>query len=92
MYLVFDLPKAGASTFPNAHAVAWLLHREFDAWKERHQIEYKTKFHKDTLRLIFSTESEYHFFMLSWNPNVQVNSVSIDPKWAKPRVVDPPKH
>lgn len=92
MYLVFDLPEPGGSVFPTAHTVAFLLHRELDAWHEKHQIPYKTKYHKNRLRLIFSNENEYYFFMLSWNPNMLINGNRLDSKWAVVTVVDPPKH
>ena len=91
MYLVFDLPKLGDND-PSTHTVAFLLHREIDLWYEKYQIAYKTKFHKNRLRLIFSNEDDYFFFMLSWNPNMSISGTKLDPEWVKPRVVDPPKH
>jgi hypothetical protein len=91
MYLVFDLPDSG-DYFPSSHTVAFWLHREFDLWSQKYQVEYKTKFHKNKLRLIMNSESNYHFFLLSWNPNYTINNRTIDPEWAMPTIVDPPKH
>lgn len=90
MYLVFDLPEMGDDD-PSPHTVAFLLHRELDLWSEKHQVEYKTKFHKNRLRFILSSERDYHFFMLSWNPNLVIAGHRLDEEWVKPRVVDPPK-
>lgn len=96
MYLVFDLPRAGDSPYPSAHTVAFWLHREFEKWSERHQISYKTKYHKNKLRLILATDQEYQFFMWSWNPDLTVSGTisgrTIDPIWSRYTVVDPPKH
>jgi hypothetical protein len=93
MYLVFDLPQPGGTSFPTAHAVAFWLHRELERWHERYEIPYKTKFHKNRLRLIMDNEADYHFFMLSWNPDFTLNGLyKIDPSWSKVRVVNPPKH
>jgi len=92
MYLVFDLPQAGGYTFPSAHTVAFWLHREFEKWSERYQIDHKTKFHKDKLRLILDTEQEYHFFMLTWNPDFKISGTTLSTIWASYSVVDPPKH
>ena len=91
MYLVFDLPKL-AEVDPSPHAIAFWLHRELDRWQERHNIAYKTKYHKNRLRLIMDSEANYHFFMLSWNPDFYLNNYRIDEKWSKVRVIDPPKH
>ena len=82
MYLVFDLSGAGNPAYPS-----YYLHREFDLWSERHQIPYRTKYHKDKLRLILANDSEYHFFMLTWNPDPVIPR-----QWVEFTVVDPPKH
>jgi len=82
MYLVFDLSGEGNPAYPS-----YYLHREFDLWSERHQIPYRTKYHKDKLRLILANDSEYHFFMLTWNPDA-----TLPRQWAEFTVVDPPKH
>lgn len=92
MYLVFDLPESGGSTFPSAHTVAFWLHREFEKWSDRYQIDHRTKFHKGRLRLILETEQEYNFFMLTWNPDYFISSRQLDQKWANWEVVEPPKH
>jgi hypothetical protein len=92
MYLVFDLPPAGGYITPSAHTIAYWLHREIDAWYTRHGIEYRTKFHKTKLRLIFSTEQEYNFFMMSWAPNFDFRGYKIEEKWAKFTVANPPKY
>lgn len=92
MYLVFDLPPAVEQVFPSAHTVAFLLHREFDKWSDKYQIKYKTKFHKNRLRFILDTDSEYHFFMWSWNPDLTISTRNIDAQWARYEVVSPPKH
>lgn len=92
MYLVFDLPAAGVDTYPSAHVVAYWLHNELDKWNNRYQIEYRTKYHKNTLRLVFGNETEYHFFMLSWNPDMYIAGHRLDEKWSKMRVMNPPKH
>jgi hypothetical protein len=92
MYLVFDLPETGDSAFPTAHTIAFWLHREFDLWATKHEVEYKTKFHKNRLRLIMNSDSDYHFFLLSWDPKYSISHRTIDPEWGKPTIVDPPKH
>ena len=92
MYLVFDLPPAGASTFPSAHTVAFLLHREFEKWSNRYQIEHRTKFHKNRLRFVLTTEQEYHFFMLTWTPDMSISGRTLDSEWSKFEVVNPPKY
>jgi hypothetical protein len=92
MYLVFELPKPGGDDYPSAHAVAFWLHREFDRWFERFELPYKTKFHKNNLRLIFTKDEEYTFFLLSWQPNFMLNGIRIPEHWAMPRMVNPPKH
>lgn len=91
MYLVFDLPASG-DNYPSAHTIAFWLHREIDEWSKRYQIEYKTKFHKSRLRLIFASDDLYFFFMVGWNPNYTINNHSIDPKWSRFTVINPPKH
>jgi hypothetical protein len=91
MYLVFDLPEPG-DDFPTAHTIAFWLHREFDKWAEHYQVEYKTKYHKQRLRLIMSNDKDYHFFLLSWNPEHLISGYTVEGKWAKPNIVDPPKH
>lgn len=91
MYLVFDLPTPG-DDFPSAHTVAFWVHRELDNWFQKHQIVYKTKYHKNRLRVIFSNEDEYYFFMLSWNPNYTIAGVKMEDKWSKYRVIHTPKH
>jgi len=91
MYLVFDLPEPGTD-FPTPHIVAFWVHRELDNWSQKHQLKYKTKFHKNRIRLIFPTEDEYYFFMISWDPNYNINGYRIDTEWSKFRVVEPPKH
>ena len=76
---------------PTAHVVAYWLHREFDNWSEKYEIEYKTKFHKNRVRFLLNTEQEYYFFMISWNPDYLVNNDPLDKSWALFTVVDPPK-
>jgi hypothetical protein len=94
MYLVFDLPEVGEDKFPSAHTIAFWLHREFDLWATHHEVAYKTKFHKNKLRLIMNSDSDYHFFMLSWNPDFSLlpGFHKIDPVWSKPQIINPPKH
>jgi hypothetical protein len=92
MYLVFDLPPSVEHMFPSAHTVAFWLHREFDKWSDRYQIAYKTKFHKSRMRFILASEQEYHFFMLTWNPNMMLSNRTIEDKWSKFEVVEPPNH
>ena len=92
MYLAFDLPSAGSKDFPTAHIIAYWLHREFDSWEQIHQVPYRTKFHKNKLRLIFSTEAEYYFFMISWKPSFIINGVTLDESWARFAVINPPMH
>ena len=82
MYLVFDLAGDGNPAYPSFY-----LHREFDRWSKQYQIPYKTKYHKDRLRLILANDSEYHFFMWSWNPDPEIPR-----QWVEFIVVDPPKH
>jgi hypothetical protein len=82
MYLVFDLSGEGNPAYPS-----YYLHREFDLWSAHYGIPYKTKYHKDKLRLILANDNEYHFFMLTWNPDA-----NIPRQWVGFEVVDPPKH
>lgn len=91
MYLVFGLPEMGDND-PSPHTIAFWLHREIDLWAEKYQITYKTKFHKNRLRLVFSNDSEYHFFMLSWSPNFYIGGHKLDEHWSKPKVVNLPKY
>jgi hypothetical protein len=92
MYLVFDLPPVADHVFPSAHTVAFWLHREFERWSERYQIEHRTKYHKNRLRLIFSSDQEYNFFMITWNPDMMISSRQLDSNWAKFEVVNLPKY
>ena len=91
MYLAFDLPDPRDNN-PSAHTVAFCIHRELDKWGNRYQIEFKTKYHKNRLRLIFPIENEYHFFMLTWSPNTVVSGHSLPDIWLQPRAVEVPKH
>lgn len=87
MYLVFDLPS-GAGGMAAAHVLGE-LRSAFTKWSERYEIPHKTKVHKYTVRLIFSNESDYHFFMWSWDPSIYMPR---HPNWARYTVVNPPKH
>lgn len=91
MYLVFDLPEMSDDN-PSPHTVAFWLHREFEQWHNKYQVPYKTKFHKNRLRLIMNSDSDYNFFLLSWNPDFNVSGYKVDQIWSKPSVIDPPKH
>lgn len=92
MYLVFDLPKAGVNTYPSAHVVAYWLHSELEKWGRHHQTEYRTKYHKNTLRLIMPSERDYNFFMLSWNPDMYLAGHRLEDKWSRFRAIYTPKH
>ena len=91
MYFVFDLPTPGADTIPTAHTVAFWLHREFDEWSMKYHIPYRTKFHKNRLRFILGNDTEYHFFLLSWNPNLIIGTYTMEPEWIRPHVIETPK-
>ena len=95
MYLVFDLPE-WESENPSAPTIAFVVHRELGLWHERYQIDYKTKFHKNRLRLIFPTDTEYTFFLMTWTPSPDVivvgRRITLEDKWVRPRIVSPPKH
>ena len=67
MYIEFRLPT-GAGGMAAAHCTA-LIKRNVAAWAVKHNIEYKTKVVKYTLRLSFNSVDDYTFFQLSWNPD-----------------------
>ena len=66
MYIRFKLPS-GAGGMAAGHA-AHSLKRSIEEWAVQHQIPYKTKIHKYTLRLCLTQDEHYTFFQLSWNP------------------------
>jgi hypothetical protein len=65
MYIEFRLPS-GAGGAAAGHA-AYLIKKEVAEWAEKHQVPYRTKAHKYTLRVILESEQAYTHFQLSWD-------------------------
>lgn len=43
-----------------------LLEKYLAAWSQKHQIRYRTKSYKDTLRVTFDNDEHYTFFSITW--------------------------
>lgn len=66
MYIEFQLPT-GAGGMAAAHA-AHIIRKEIAEWADKHQVTYKTKAVKYTLRLCLESDQSYTHFQLSWDP------------------------
>lgn len=71
MYIEFKLPT-GAGGIAAGHALN-TIRGDIEIWARQHNIHYKTKLHKYTLRLCLSTDKEYTQFALSWSPKHDVS-------------------
>jgi len=66
MYIEFRLPKgSGGST---AAYVSKLIHKELQAWQDRHNITMRVKNIKYSIRVTFDQDQLYSFFGATWNP------------------------
>ena len=70
MYICFYLPS-GAGGLAAQHALG-LIRGELKQWSDRHQVPYKTKVHRYTLRVILEREQDYTHFEISWNPSMRL--------------------
>lgn len=77
MYIAFHLPS-GAGGMAAAHK-AGQIRSEVAKWAAKHEVPYKTKIHKYTLRVILESEHAYTHFQLSWNPSKHYSYELIEP-------------
>jgi len=71
MYIEFRLPN-GAGGMAAGHCAS-LIKKDIEAWAEKYNISYKTKFHKYTFRLCLNSDKDYTQFALTWNPQSQAS-------------------
>ena len=63
MYLEFKLPAG-----PGSGYALLQLQKLLHDWSDRYNIPYSSKLHKYTYRVSFDLDSQYTFFLASWNP------------------------
>jgi len=70
MYIEFTIPSDvnGIHTGIPAHYTTLSLKQNLKSWSERHNIAYRTKDVKSTVRVTFLDDKLYNFFALTWNP------------------------
>jgi hypothetical protein len=82
MYLEFRLPM-GAGGMAAAH-LSSKLRAALEKWATQHDVKYRTKVHKYTLRVTFDNDQHYTFFLTSWDSSIQNG-------WFKPEIIYPDK-
>ena len=76
MYIEFDLSQPDDPT--NKHdrigILVTCLNIDIDDWVRKHDIQYhKTKYHKNTYRLVLKNDEAYSHFALTWNPKYYIS-------------------
>ncbi len=79
MYIEFKLPKGAGGMIPT-HALAVIRDKLYN-WAAQHEVEYRTKLYKYTLRVTFDTDDIYTLFRLTWMPDPKY------PGWTNYRLV-----
>ena len=81
MYIEFKLPHGGGGSA--ASHCLHLIRKRLVEWSQQHDIRYRDKVYKHTLRVTFDEDKLYHFFLMSWNNN--------NDYWFTPAIIDPMK-